>query len=508
MGDGKSLTTPPQNLKEAIDWLALVGGGFGGSGCGLGKNQELEKSLKKLDGFDDIAKTALKISNYSGLIKNLADKLGYGFLGYQVQGGGFNFTGKGIIQQANNYTSKYQDATWNGSDQDKDMALIFLGSACVMYYFVTFLYWHCKSGIKGDWIGYSLNQDSNGQWLGQFMKAMGFTLSQLQNKLGHEVAQILGDGYNAFDELDNISNIHLKYSIFHTALIKKASIQPLSCPLTACYTLAKEYFSLKSENTDVKNAMERIKNEIESIRGHGADNYSTLKQSIKTFLTNVTTFMPTPALTPPQSPQSGASTTSPSQSSSVGPAAGGLVGVGALGAGAAYGLNLDWILRVTGKDGGGGGSGNETKLADAVVGLNDFKQAVEAAAEKLQESEGVGVSQALGELNNSATLGTIIGELTDGLGDFIGYDGSNGTIKENKGIGQRPKKDKNRQQDDNGGKPYNDRAAFLSARRTQQFTGLLPLVQPFPCQMGTLGDQFPRSHTVRENISQLFTFNF
>ncbi|GIX62731.1 variant erythrocyte surface antigen-1 family protein [Babesia caballi] len=85
---------------------------------------------------------------------------------------------------------------------------------------------------------------------------------------------------------------------------------------------------------------------------------------------------------------------------------------------------IDWILRVTGKD-GGGGTGNEQKLARAITGLPDFTAAINAARKKLNESGGY-VSQALQKLTESTTLGPIITKLADGLKAFIGYGGSNG----------------------------------------------------------------------------------
>ncbi|GIX66370.1 variant erythrocyte surface antigen-1 family protein [Babesia caballi] len=92
-----------------------------------------------------------------------------------------------------------------------------------------------------------------------------------------------------------------------------------------------------------------------------------------------------------------------------------------------------WILRVTGKDGQVGGSGNETKLAKAIVDLEGFKDAIEAAEAKLNES-GNGATQALENLKSEKTLGHIIMQLADGLGTFIGYQG--GTIKhDSTGIG-------------------------------------------------------------------------
>ncbi|GIX64865.1 variant erythrocyte surface antigen-1 family protein [Babesia caballi] len=93
---------------------------------------------------------------------------------------------------------------------------------------------------------------------------------------------------------------------------------------------------------------------------------------------------------------------------------------------------IDWILRVTGKDGQGGGNGNETHLAQAVANLPDFNAAIAAAAEKLQNNGG-DAAQALRELKEHNTLGEIIKKLAEGLRKFIGYDSSSNNIG-NEGI--------------------------------------------------------------------------
>ncbi|GIX62991.1 variant erythrocyte surface antigen-1 family protein [Babesia caballi] len=90
---------------------------------------------------------------------------------------------------------------------------------------------------------------------------------------------------------------------------------------------------------------------------------------------------------------------------------------------------IDWILRVTGKDGGHSDDKSEA-LAQAIVGLPGFNEAISAAAAKLKESGGDG-SEALGKLQNTNTLKSIIEKLANGLGTFIGYN--NGTIKHGSG---------------------------------------------------------------------------
>ncbi|GIX62782.1 variant erythrocyte surface antigen-1 family protein [Babesia caballi] len=89
-----------------------------------------------------------------------------------------------------------------------------------------------------------------------------------------------------------------------------------------------------------------------------------------------------------------------------------------------------WILRATGKDGGGGDGSSvdgAEQLAKAITEMPGFTDAINAAADKLNESGSVDVSQALKNIANSTTLEEIIKKLAEGLRTFIGYQ--SGTIK-------------------------------------------------------------------------------
>ncbi|GIX63615.1 variant erythrocyte surface antigen-1 family protein [Babesia caballi] len=91
---------------------------------------------------------------------------------------------------------------------------------------------------------------------------------------------------------------------------------------------------------------------------------------------------------------------------------------------------IDWILRVTRRDGQDKSvsGGNEQQLAKAITELPEFKKAIEAAANKLKESES-GIndgSQALEKLQKTDTLKSIIDKLAEGLKAFIGYGGGQG----------------------------------------------------------------------------------
>ncbi|GIX62590.1 extracellular matrix-binding ebh [Babesia caballi] len=94
---------------------------------------------------------------------------------------------------------------------------------------------------------------------------------------------------------------------------------------------------------------------------------------------------------------------------------------------------IDWILRVTGKDGGGGGGTNGTEqLADAVSKLSkDVKASSPELKEKLEKIEG-----ALGTPSTG-----LIESLATGLATFIGYSGTNGiksgSYKSTYGVGAR-----------------------------------------------------------------------
>ncbi|GIX62834.1 ribosome binding protein [Babesia caballi] len=263
----KKLTDPPTNLKEAIDWLALVGGGFGGTSWSSwgnrGKSEELEKVLKQLPGFDGVKTTVFGDMFLQGAIKNLADGLGKGFLGYQSQGG-YSFSGQGIIKANGEYRSTYENAQWHqDSTELQKCALIFLGSAYVTYYFVTFLYWACSNKYSGPWKGLPLQDD---QRPGKYLKPMGFTSTQLNGeKHGTQIAELLDSDFNGFTELKKPSRQTL-YSDFLQQLEQQYTKVDWNYPLIACYRLAYRYFN-QNKTSPVTQAMEKIKTEFEKLRG-------------------------------------------------------------------------------------------------------------------------------------------------------------------------------------------------------------------------------------------------
>ncbi|GIX61867.1 variant erythrocyte surface antigen-1, alpha subunit [Babesia caballi] len=341
----QKLTEWPDDLKDVIDWLAAVGGGFGTTRLGTGKYSELGKRLEELQGFTTAAQNTLPISNYEGIIKKLAEGLGYGFLGYANQGGS-SFSGEGVIKKDGGYKSTYENAQWpGGADEQKQCAIIFLGSAYVTYYFVTFLYWACSVLHGGPWKTQMLDGSlGTGGMLKKYLQNMGFNIDVLVgDKWSYTVANDLESDFNGFAELKVSGPSYYSsynYSQYLEKLNQKHKHVDWNQPIIGCYRLANCYFN-QNKTSLVTQAMEKIKTEFESFRGTRVHTYETLKTNIKSFLESVTTFTPTPSPLPPQQPPSDSSTTSFSQSSPAGAVAGTLttLGLGG-GAAAAYLLNL------------------------------------------------------------------------------------------------------------------------------------------------------------------------
>ncbi|GIX65486.1 variant erythrocyte surface antigen-1 family protein [Babesia caballi] len=375
MSETKSLTDPPKNLKEAIDWLALVGGGYGGSAFGgLGKHTELEKALKQLEGFTTATDKVSGLSHFSGLILNLGHGLGRGFLGYDSN---VSFGSGGIVKKDGAYQSTYKDADWEHND-DTNYAKIFLFLAPLVYYFVSFFYWMCKK----HWHRQQLQYRST---LGLYylFNAMGFPTTQLdEKKNGSEIAKHL-EGHDCFDELSAAYETDGKtsYDAFLSTLETNGPTKKLDYPLTNCMRFSYAYLQSKQKGKDITDAIDAVKGELVRLskrdNSSNTNDFSKLTRYISTLLSKIKSFDPNivssepgsastrhpgssePGSDGPQKAGSSGTGSTPhtSASSSSGPAVGGFLGVGALGAGVAYGLNL------------GKANGPLERLRDAVLGF-------------------------------------------------------------------------------------------------------------------------------------------
>ncbi|GIX65072.1 variant erythrocyte surface antigen-1 family protein [Babesia caballi] len=314
---------------------------------------DLENAVTKLPGFKTATKSSLGSSSLSGFIKNLGDKLGRGFLGY---GGSLSFDGDGIIKNHQGYTSKYHNATWEQHNAS-EYAKIFLLLAILVYYFITFLYWACKDKWKRKQLQYSSTSS-----LFYLFNALGYAHSQLNEKRnGSHIAERLG-GHDGFDELSKAygsDSTSASYDSFLQQLEKTCPRKKIDAPLTNSNILCYAYLQSKQSDTGITDAINAIQTELERLSTSltsgstsSSHSFSKLTGYISTLLTKIKSFDPNGGSSGSGSSEPGSdglqkagssgtgSTPHTTASSPAGPAVGGLLGVGTLGAGAAYGLNL------------------------------------------------------------------------------------------------------------------------------------------------------------------------
>ncbi|GIX63100.1 variant erythrocyte surface antigen-1 family protein [Babesia caballi] len=302
-----------------------------------------------------------------------------------------------------------------------------------------------------------------------FLRKMGYTPYYLRNIKGSEIAGRL-EGNDGSDELskpygpDSTSASSRTYEEFLNTIEPKSQAIDCDRPLIGCFKPASSYLQSKQNASDITDAIDAIKEELKELSNRRDistnRDLSALKDKMETLLGKIQGFDPTTGSSGPGSDalqragSSGTGNVSSSQSSSAGPAVGGLLGVGTLGAGAAYGLNLvtqvslypplstslmecpsnlkeaiDWILRVTGKDGGGGDG--TAALAEAVKKLLESVKESNPGFNK-QEFENV-----MNALDGTSGSGGLITKLAEGLQQFIGYEkGKNNGFIRLSGVGR------------------------------------------------------------------------
>ncbi|GIX62702.1 variant erythrocyte surface antigen-1 family protein [Babesia caballi] len=325
------------------------------------------------------------------------------------------------------------------SDEAKRAANIFLGSMPMVYYFVTYLYFKCTVGRDG-WSGESLTNTNTG--LNNFMLQMDFTTGQLSGLSGSAIAKLLEDEPNGFDGLKIVDRTENSYEAFLNNLKKEYGeskiTNAMQCPLYTLYRAAKAYLQSKFQNQKGDANLEEIKNRLKKFkRACKAEQY--FEDEFNKFLTEI--HLPT-------SNSSHSSGTSDEDSpSTAGSIAGTLTAFGLGGGGAAaYLFNLgsaknlafirpwrpfscdspsnlkeaiDWILRVTGKDGRGGG-GNGTAIAALAEQVKKLLTDVQLSNSGLSHQDFENVKQAL---DGSGSGHGLIAKLAEGLQQFIGYKG-------------------------------------------------------------------------------------
>ncbi|GIX62254.1 variant erythrocyte surface antigen-1 family protein [Babesia caballi] len=300
----KSLTQPPTNLKEAIDWVLRVSGRDNGQENGEGikglakevKNlldkdagevaggvlRVMGESLKgvigdlgkrgtstempgyipkyflnqSLVGFQAVAdygsaiepkkldmfKKWLKqdVDSKNGPITKLVDGLRM-FLGYGASSGTFDNTGI-IKQNGDLYQKAYGDESWpKDSDEQKTCALIFLGILPMLFLFLAYLYYWCEGND-----GWSSDQLTGGSsHLSKFMMAIGFEDKYLKDSqnTGSQVAEILTIAFK--QELTNAKVNKQSHYKFQESLLQSAreKLSFSDFPLSSSHLISSPFFT-------------------------------------------------------------------------------------------------------------------------------------------------------------------------------------------------------------------------------------------------------------------------
>ncbi|GIX64739.1 variant erythrocyte surface antigen-1 family protein [Babesia caballi] len=295
----KSLTEPPENLKEAIDWVIQINAHAQDLAAALDallKNDGSEVAMKVLDKYRLVSESVIekltpqtserhfavphailnKLSeglrpfnersdarinrktleqwvaevreaNLEKLIEGLARGL-MKFIGYKENSGRADGQ-NGIGSQ--NYESSYKSVTdkWDSlsPDQHRDSAFILLGIMPVLYFGLSYLYWWCSPDSDGHprWSKLKIN-DSGGQTqLKTLLTKVGFTHTSKLNgdKTGQNIVLFLNTGFN---ELFQGKASSQDYPKFLEKLQETAHWSPslnTSHPLTSLYLISYYYIT-------------------------------------------------------------------------------------------------------------------------------------------------------------------------------------------------------------------------------------------------------------------------
>ncbi|GIX62585.1 variant erythrocyte surface antigen-1 family protein [Babesia caballi] len=232
MTSGKSLTQPPENLKEAIDWVLRVSGGDHHGGF------DTDRLVKAVVKPDDLNMKGQTIN-----IRSLVDALCNGlksFVGYQCSGRKVNIGQNGIVKPDFAYTSAYT-GSWhtdvsvgspqNPTDKEITCASIFFTAIQLIFEGLTELYYNCNK----NWSRQSLNGNSNA--LKHFMEKNGFSDNQLNTDMKGE--RIMSQALKGFEEFDAAYNpILTSLDALRSQLEQNAWSNPSNYPLSALYILA------------------------------------------------------------------------------------------------------------------------------------------------------------------------------------------------------------------------------------------------------------------------------
>ncbi|GIX62995.1 variant erythrocyte surface antigen-1 family protein [Babesia caballi] len=292
--DGKSLTEPPKNLKEAIDWVIQIKkddviNDIAKALQELLKEDGSEVAMNVLKNYRHVSESVIKgldaanenLENikkfnftYTALNKlsqglkpfvtgsqanisaNAVDNVGAWVSKVQENSlkniiptlaTGLETFKKGILQNSNDSTYK-SDAEWSSltPNDKRDCAVILLGIMPVVYIGLTYFYWQCEG--TGGWPDQSLSGSSGDHGnLKNFMAALGYQSNQLANKNGSTIVSSIMNSMFSNELRTAYGPSQTHYFNFLKALQDKAPQSLVSSvassPLTSLYLISYYYIT-------------------------------------------------------------------------------------------------------------------------------------------------------------------------------------------------------------------------------------------------------------------------
>ncbi|GIX66143.1 uncharacterized protein BcabD6B2_55790 [Babesia caballi] len=290
MPAGKSLTTPPTNLKEAIDWVIQI------------KNDnnainDLAKALEELLKHDDSEVAVKVLENYRLASQSVIEKLtpqkseryfvhtalnnlsqglkpfpsGSAAVSREKAERWVSSVGKsdletlignlanglktfvekdpGILQNSS-ATAYKSDAEWKSlkANERRDCAIIFLAIIPLLYTALTYMYWRCSQSPDSEdpFLSWSKQNLSESKGLKKYMEALGYSDKDLKSQNGGTIVSSVMNNLFSGELQKHTSTASSKtYPVFLGQLQKvlDSSPQLTSHPLTSLYFLSYYYIA-------------------------------------------------------------------------------------------------------------------------------------------------------------------------------------------------------------------------------------------------------------------------
>ncbi|GIX62545.1 variant erythrocyte surface antigen-1 family protein [Babesia caballi] len=321
-GQKNSLTDPPTNLKEAIDWLALVGGKDKESN-GDDNKRKLPAAVSALGDYGT-AETILKADSTGGTFGRIAEGL-QKFIGYSSS---YELDGSGIgLSALMSYTSAYnRNAKWNnGGGSHETYAAILLSSTPLVYFGITFVYWKCTNG---GWREQVIGGSDNAG-LYHFLLAMEYESEKLNNSMkGQTVMNKVGSTIDDFTKVP--ASDSSTYPDFLQKLHQKGAVarSVMDFPFYKLFAASHAYLRSKVKHAKIMDLPQTQSEIAKTLKGYseavtklGAAKAKKLSDAYNTLLSQIKEAFDQDPPAPP--------------SSSAGAAAGGVLGTAAIGGTAA-----------------------------------------------------------------------------------------------------------------------------------------------------------------------------